>query len=131
MGVRSDVAIAMKEIVHGHLTKEIKDFLEAWGFEEQARIDESDLKKNEDIGFQRTSEEDLGTLFTTQDVKWYHHDYADIIAFYKYMEENHDEDWLILQACHDYPDSEEGDTGGWHDNPFGLRKEISVVLNWE
>ena len=45
MGVRSDVAIAMKEIVHGHLTKEIKDFLEAWGFEEQARIDESSVPR--------------------------------------------------------------------------------------
>ena len=47
------------------------------------------------------------------------------------MNEAHDEeDWIIVQACHDYPDSTDGDEGGWYDNPFNLVKSVSVELSW-
>jgi len=132
MGVRSDVAIVMKEAVRGHLTPEIKVFLEEWGFYEQARVDESDITKDESVQYGRITKDDLGSLFIAEGVKWYHFEYDDIAAFYKYMNENHDpEDWLIVQACHDYPESTDGDEGEWHDNPFGLRKCVSVELAWD
>ena len=121
MGVRSDVGIAMKEYVFQNLSEKAKKFLEEWEFEERS-VYKSENEKDED---------DAGRMLVTSDVKWYSHDYEDIIAFMRHLNDDHDdEDWLLLQACHDYPESTEGDTGGWHDNPFDFYKQVSVELNW-
>ena len=121
MGVRSDVGIAMKEYVFQNLSEKAKKFLEEWGFEEQT-VYQPETEKDED---------DAGRLFMTTDVKWYHHSYDDIIAFMRHLNDDHDDDdWLVLQACHDYPDSNDGDEGGWHDNPFDFTKSVSVELSW-
>ena len=122
MGVRSDVGIAMKEYVFQNLSEKAKKFLEEWGFEEQTAY-KSESKKDED---------DAGRLFMTSDVKWYHHSYEDIQAFMRHLNDDHDEDdWLLIQACHDYPESNEGDEGGWYENPFNLHKQVSVELSWD
>lgn len=121
MGVRSDVGIAMKEYVYENLSVKAKEFLKEWGFEESAR------RKPEEVN----DEDDAGRLLTTSDVKWYSHDYDDIIAFMKHLNEHHDEDdWLLLQACHDYPEANDGDEGGWYNNPFDFVKNVSVELAW-
>ena len=122
MGIRSDVAIAMKEYVYENLSPEVRKILEEWGFEEVSKY-EPQTEKNQDL-------DDAGRLFATTDVKWYT-DYEDITALYKHMREAHDEeDWIIFQACHDYPDTTDGDEGGWYDNPFDLSKNVSVELQW-
>jgi hypothetical protein len=121
MGVRSDVGIAMKEYVYQNLSQKAKDFLEEWGFEEET-VYKPENKKDEDAA---------GRLFATRDVKWYWHDYEDIQAFMRHLHDDHDEaDWLLLQACHDYPDTTDGDDGGWYDNPFDFNKNVSVELVW-
>ena len=121
MGVRSDVGIAMKEYVYQNLSVKAKEFLKEWGFEESAR------RKPEEVN----DEDDAGMLLTTSDVKWYHFDYEDIQAFMKHLNEHHDEDdWLLLQACHDYPETNDGDEGGWYNNPFDFVKNVSVELAW-
>ena len=120
MGVRSDVASAMKESVYENLSREAKKILEEWGFEEVSKY-EPESEKEQD---------DAGRLFSTTDVKWYS-GYEDVTALYKHMREAHDaEDWRILQACHDYPDTDDGDDGEWYDNPFDLSKNVSVELQW-
>ena len=122
MGIRSDVAIAMKEYVYENLSPEVRKILEEWGFEEVSKY-EPQTEKNQDL-------DDAGRLFATTDVKWYT-DYEDVTALYKHMREAHDEeDWIIFQACHDYPDTTDGDEGGWYDNPFDLSKSVRVALNW-
>ncbi len=122
MGIRSDVAIAMKEYVYENLSPEVRKILEEWGFEEVSKY-EPQTEKNQDL-------DDAGRLFATTDVKWYS-DYEDITALYKHMREAHDEeDWRILQACHDYPETDDGDDGDWLDNPFDLSKHVSVELQW-
>ena len=121
MGVRSDVGITMKEYVYQNLSVKAKEFLKEWGFEESAR------RKPEEVN----DEDDAGRLLTTSDVKWYHFDYEDIQAFMKHLNEHHDEDdWLLLQACHDYPETNDGDEGGWYNNPFDFVKNVSVELAW-
>ena len=122
MGIRSDVAIAMKEYVYENLSPEVRKILEEWGFEEVSKY-EPQTEKNQDL-------DDAGRLFATTDVKWYS-DYEDVTALYKHFREAHDEeDWIIFQACHDYPDATDGDEGGWYDNPFNLVKSVSVELSW-
>ena len=121
MGVRSDVGIAMKEYVFQNLSEKAKKFLEEWEFEEREVCTPEQVK----------DEDDAGRLLVTQDVKWYSHNYEDIIAFIKHLRYDPDDaDWLLLQACHDYPDSPDGDEGGWHDNPFDFYKQVSVELCW-
>ena len=121
MGVRSDVGIAMKEYVFQNLSEKAKKFLEEWEFDER----DAHLTPDE------KDEDNAGRLFVTSDVKWYSHDYEDIIAFMRHLHDDHDEeDWLLLQACHDYPESTEGDAGEWDDNPFDFYKSVSVELNW-
>jgi hypothetical protein len=121
MGVRSDVGIAMKEYVYQNLSVKAKEFLKEWGFEESAR------RTSEEVN----DEDDAGRLLTTSDVKWYHFDYEDIQAFMKHLRDVHDEDdWLLLQACHDYPETDDGDEGGWYNNPFDFVKNVSVELSW-
>ena len=121
MGIRSDVGIAMKEYVFQNLSEKAKKFLEEWGFEEQTAY-KPEIEKDED---------QAGRLFMTTDVKCYHHSYDYIISFMRHLNDDHDDDdWLLLQACHDYPDSNDGDEGGWHDNPFDFTKNVSVELAW-
>ena len=121
MGVRSDVGIAMKEYVFQNLSEKAKKFLEEWEFDER----DAHLTPDE------KDEDNAGRLFVTSDVKWYSHDYEDIIAFMRHLNDDHDdEDWLLLQACHDYPESTEGDDGGWYDNPFDFTKHATVELSW-
>ena len=121
MGIRSDVGIAMKEYVFQNLSEKAKKFLEEWGFEEQTAYKPENEK----------DEDQAGRLFMTTDVKWYHHSYEDIQAFMRHLNDDHDDDdWLLLQACHDYPDTNDGDEGRWYNNPFDFTKNVSVELAW-
>jgi hypothetical protein len=35
---------------------------------------------------------------------------------------------LIIEACHDYPESDDGDHGRWTSNPWGAYRQISVSI---
>jgi len=121
MGVRSDVAIAMKECIFQNLSEKAREFLEEWGFEERSVYKPLGEK----------DQDDAGRLLITEEVKWYSQTYPDIIAFLKHLDDYHDdEDWLIVAATPDYPDSNDGDGGEWHDNPFNLCKHVTVELSW-
>jgi len=121
MGMRSDVGIAMKEYVFQNLSGKAKKFLEEWEFEERS-VYKSENEKDED---------DAGRMLVTSDVKWYSHDYEDIIAFMRHLHDDHDDDdWLLLQACPEYPADDDGDDGGWYENPFDFNKNVTVELSW-
>lgn len=73
---------------------------------------------------------DEGTLFHFTDIKWYRDLDEDIIALYAFLKE-HDEDYLIVEACHDYPESDQGDAGSWTDNPWNVYRAVSVSISFE
>ena len=126
MGVRSDIAIAMKKCVVNHLSPEARTLLEEYGFEERSALVVDDLTNSS------FTKDDLGTLFVTEGVKWYILNHDDIQAFYRHLEECHDEeDYLIVTACSEYPGDDEGNAGEWHDNPFNVHKRVSVELLWD
>ena len=111
MGIRSDVAIALKKNVYDMLSVDSRNFLVEW-FKEPFETEKE------------------GYLFFTESVKWYHQSYTDIRAFYNELwNDFEDEDYLILKACHDYPTSKEGDDGEWHDNPWQIYRDVSVRIN--
>ena len=59
-----------------------------------------------------------GVAYNMQYVKWYVNDDTDLVEFYNFLED-HYHDFTIIEACHDYPESTDGDAGAWDNNPWG------------
>ena len=115
MGVRSDVAVALKKNVWESLTPESKKTLGEWFPEGPA-----------------SETQDGHVLFYDERIKWYHEIYEDLVQLYAELNGVFDdEDYLIIQACHDYPTSDEGNLGGWYENPWEMYKNWSVSLEWD
>lgn len=108
MGIRSDVGIALKKDVV--LSEETMSFLA------QADVE---------------YEDEEGTLYVFEYVKWYRDSYQDLINLYNDLKSQDEESYLICEACHDHPSYEsDGNSGAWYDNPWGLSVCISVSLNY-
>jgi len=110
MGIRSDVAIAVKNETFAALS---------------AR---SQLMVREN--FEEVEKNDEGLLFHCNDIKWYTCSDPDLIRLYEELYELDDESYLIIQACHDYPETTDGDIGSWYDNPWEVFKSVSVCIDW-
>ena len=110
MGVYSDVVICVKEELFKELPNRSKKFL--------ASLAESSAALEE------------GRLFAATHIKWYWHDYDDIRSLYADLGEFDEEDYLVLVACHDYPSSDEGNVGGWHENPWSPYRDWKVSIEW-
>ena len=111
MGIRSDVAIAIKNEAFEVLSVRSQMMVREH-FEEAAEI------------------HDEGMLFHCKDIKWYTGTDPDLIRLYSELNELNDEDFLILQACHDYPETTDGDLGGWIDNPWEVYRDVRVSIDW-
>jgi hypothetical protein len=113
MGIRSDVAVALKKNVWDNLTAESKSTLDDWFQEPASETQEGHV------------------LFYDERIKWYQ-SYDDLAQLYAELTGVFDdEDYLIVQACHDYPESDEGNLGGWYENPWEIYKNWSVSLEWD
>lgn len=71
-----------------------------------------------------------GSLFHFTDIKWYRDCDEDISALYQFLK-GHEKDYLIIEACHDYPESEAGYSGSWTDNPWNMYRVVSVCIEFE
>jgi hypothetical protein len=111
MGIRSDVAIALKNNVLEGLSAESKKALDEW-FGQTSSVTEE------------------GVLFYEEGVKWYNEIYTDLTALYSDLANFDEEDYLIVAGCHDYPESSNGDAGGWYENPWEVYKSWSVSVEW-
>ena len=109
MGIRSDVGVAFKQ----ELWDQVKDNKVFSFLTEEGTLHD---------------DEDEGVLFVFEDVKWYRED-DDIVNLYAKLNELNEDDFLVVEACHDYPTSEEGDLGNWFDNPWNLHRSVRVELN--
>ena len=112
MGIRSDVAIAIKN--------------EA--FEALSEISQNMLRKD----FVLAEEHNEGMLFHSESIKWYLNSDPEIAQLYEDLNnlEDEEEGFLLLEACHDYPDHRDNELGEWHDNPWGLYREVRVSIDW-
>jgi hypothetical protein len=74
---------------------------------------------------------DEGVAYVFRDVRWYMDD-EDIAALYKLLSSIDDEDdYIVIEACHDYPDSDEGDAGCWTDNPWNAQRITHVTIEFD
>lgn len=110
MGVHSSIGIALKPEVFEALPEASRDFL---------------------LGTFETHEQtDEGHLFHVTYVKWYQFD-PSVASLYEFLHEQNEDDFLVLEACHDYPSEDaEGDLGAWTDNPWGMVRNIEVSISF-
>lgn len=110
MGIRSDVGVALKKSLVDKLTDEQK---KSW-FDDATTV----------------LEHEEGTLWVWEYVKWYADEYTSIKTMYAWLKEHDDSDYIVVEACQDYPESEDGDRGNWLNNPWCLRKIVSASLDY-
>ena len=109
MGTVSDVGVAIKEERWEAAPKDVKAFF---------------LK-----GCDKTMKmKGVGRLFIFESVKWYTNE-DPIAKVLKFLRED-PESYLAVEACSEYPSAEEQE-GGWVDNPWQLRRNITVTLRYE
>lgn len=111
MGIRSDVGVALKKHLVDALTEEQKT---AWFGDCKSKYTHAE-----------------GTLYYWERVKWYVENHPHLISLYEWLNSQDDSDFLVVDACHDYPESHENDLGAWTDNPWNLYRVVSVSLNIE
>ncbi len=109
MGIRSDVFLAVKASIQD----EFKAKYEEW------------LRDNFAAEmFQRAE----GVAFYMTDVKWYS---DKIDEMYLWLVRKGQREFIIVTACHDYPESTESDAGHWEDNPWNAERVISVSIEFD
>ncbi len=95
MGIRSDVFVAIHKDLWGKVAH-----LPIWN--------DASVSREEGGHF----------AFLFQDISWNRYDDETIVELYRLIEDAQDLHWIV-EVCHDYPESTEGDSGNWSDNPWG------------
>jgi hypothetical protein len=116
MSILSDVAVALRKDALSQLPKEILSWLEKEA-------------EHEEIAECPNHGEDRGRLFILRNTRW-DKTYEDVGKFYEELEKLPPESYRVLEACYQHPETDFMDCGGWLDNPFHLRKDHVVELNW-
>ena len=113
MGIRSDVFVALKkELVEKLPAKHDKLLREGFGAEVLEHAD--------------------GRAYFMTFVKWYVDLDSELRALYAWLDKKaSDEDFIIVEACHDYPESHDGDAGDWGDNPWGACRYVRAGIEFE
>ena len=57
-------------------------------------------------------------LYYLVDVRWF--GVTCVEALKKWLVEQEESDYRVIEASYDYPTNDSGDMGGWFDNPWGL-----------
>lgn len=109
MGVRSDVAVCVKSELLANMPEGVAEFISEYS--------------------SKTLTHPLGAMFIFNDIKWYYGE-PHIDQVYNWFRQYNYEDYLIMEACHDCPDSDEANTGEWYDNPWSVSKNITVSLDY-
>ena len=112
MGIRSEVALAIKNEAYINLTDKSKETIRDWLGEYQDRGEE-------------------GMLFVESSIKWYYETNPELADLYKDLAEQDDEDYFLLVATPEYVEDCGGDVGGWYNNPWYVEKNVSVEIYYE
>jgi len=107
MGTRSDVAVLLKRDIDALVPEEKR---QAW-FDGATRHEHAE-----------------GFAYVWRDVKWYIDSDENISQLYAWLEDVDVEDFEIIVAYHEYPESDGDDRGGWYANPWNARKDATVSL---
>ena len=111
MGISADVFVAVKHNVYNILSNESRKLLHSTNF---------------------VSEQIEGMAFLFQYIKPHEleglYDELQNLPETDYGRVN---DFIVVEANHEYPDLDDHDIGGWHDNPWNAHKDVVVSINLE
>ena len=71
-----------------------------------------------------------GVAYNMQYVKW-HLSYEELVDFYSFLNDQSDDDFVVIEACQDYPESTDGDAGAWNDNPWGAYRFVRTGIEFD
>lgn len=113
MGIRSDVFLAVKTDIASEFNEKFGPMLrEEYGAE--------------------VFEHAEGTAYFMDYVKWYHDIYDDLVEMYRWLDaQEDDENYIIIQACSEYPEDHNEDLGAWDENPWGACRVVSVSIQFD
>lgn len=112
MSTFSDVAIAIKTDLYNSLDPKLRGWLLT--------------------NFETALKHEEGMLFHAESIKWYQtHDEVAALTRALAEQDQGGESWLIIDACHCHPTDDDGDEGGWIENPWGLRKQVTISIGFD
>lgn len=109
MGTVSDVGVAIRDERWAEAPKEVKAFF-LKGSDKKVRMKE------------------VGRLFIFEGIKWETDDGV-IAKVLKFLRKDPDS-YYVVEACSDSPSADYAE-GGWDDNPWELRCNITIALRYE
>ena len=112
MGVRSDVFLCLKNLAHDEMPERIKKMLKG-GYGASVQLHPE------------------GSAYVIESVKWYVDEHQELRELYAYLDTLSLEEYRVIVACHDYPESTDGDQGAWFDNPWGARRVTTVSIEFQ
>lgn len=112
MGIRSEVALAIKNETYVSLTDKSRETIRDWLGNYQDRTEE-------------------GLLFVESSIKWYYEMNSELVALYQDLNKQNDEGYLLIVATPEYVEDSCGDIGLWTENPWYMEKQVSVEVYWE
>ena len=113
MGIRSDVFVALKKELVEKLPEKYDKMLR-----EEYRAE--------------VLEHAEGRAYFMEYVKWYAHNDAELVEFYEWLDGNEAMDQhLVIEACHDFPESTDGDAGDWNNNPWGACRYVRAGIEFD
>jgi len=112
MGVRSDAFVCLKNLAHDEMPERLKKMLKG-GYGASVHLHPE------------------GAAYVIEGVKWYVDEHQELRDLYAYLDTLGLEEYLVIVACPDYPDSTEGDKGEWLDNPWGACRVITVRIEFQ
>jgi hypothetical protein len=119
MSTQSDVGLAIKTEAYRKLPVGVRAFLTDGFFETTLSATDGDGAE--------------ALLFYSSGCKWYDFEAAmpsPVSDLYEALEELEEDDFLLLEGCSDYPDSDEGCRGDYRGNPFKLSRNITVSVSF-
>tara|TARA_Y100000310_G_scaffold287389_1_gene312243 strand:+ start:536 stop:901 length:366 start_codon:yes stop_codon:yes gene_type:complete len=118
MGIHSDVVVAMKMGAFNRLPASTREWLKEDCHSTHWACDlESGVKLKDD-----------GVAFRWKCTKWYIGEYPELISLYKDLAREECEDYIILEACSEYPERDESDRGEWYENPWNFYKCVTSTI---
>jgi hypothetical protein len=72
-----------------------------------------------------------GTAYNIEDVKWYPSHNTDVGELYSFLRSLERSSFIVIDACYDYPESNENDAGEWFDNPWNAHKHVRVSIEFD
>jgi len=117
MGIRSTVGLCVKK---EHLNDKLRGIIAA------ALC--CDLMNAKPVSEDEVEENEEGAIFVVEGLKWYEFN-PEVSALMSALEAIPDEDYLLIDACYEYPESSDP-VGDWKDNPWGMAKAVCVDVEW-